>query len=95
MFKSFTFGRDIYPHFQWNITDDSGFTTIITDADCNNLFDAIILVYERRGEPVVPNLMRLLNAEGMLFQSRLAVCKQCSALYRRYEKDIERYLVLL
>ena len=97
MFSRYTSHHNHWPNYHWDIYDDRGFTVRITQADCNTLYDGIIIVYERRNEAPVPNLIRALisgvTERGLT--RRIQCMRLFSVLYHQYKEEIERYLMLL
>lgn len=108
MFKSYQFHSyydflNCREGYYWDIVDDD-FTTKITGAECDSIMDAVILAYERRKLPVAANLCKFIaftlryyhkHTTASIYLYALANCKRHSALYKRYEEDIRRYLVLM
>jgi hypothetical protein len=60
---------------------------------------AVIQEYSKRDLPIAPNLVRAFQwyskKYGHSIEQVIALNKQYSPLYKDYEKDVERYLVLL
>jgi hypothetical protein len=60
---------------------------------------AVIQEYSKRDLPIAPNLVRAFQWQskkyGVSIEQIIAWNKQYNPLYKDYEQDIERYLVLL
>jgi hypothetical protein len=96
VFQSYEFYR--------NIADGKISEYKIIDSDfieyCSPpLLIPIIDIYERRNLPVVPNLIKFMmfnngtNHRGV--KHYIEWCKENSPKFAKYEKDIEKYLILL
>jgi hypothetical protein len=97
-YLSYDHKNNEYRH-EYKIIDDDWVGVGVDTGVWVGIAIAVIQEYSKRDLPIAPNLARAFQWQskkyGVSIEQIIAWNKQYNPLYKDYEKDVERYLVLL